>query len=135
MQEMSESLLIIIRNIVKSDRIENRLNFMNFRDLWLNFSKNPKKAPSMEAMIRHFQKWSRGYTVDKGITTQYVESPKGEFGVTLMADGTNKPYRCKIRSPAYNHIQFLPKLIKNRQLADLVTMIGTIDIVFGEIDR
>lgn len=89
----------------------------------------------MEAMIRHFQKWSKGYTISKGITTQYVESPKGEFGVTLMADGTNKPYRCKIRSPAYNHIQFLPKLIKNRQLADLVTMIGTIDIVFGEIDR
>lgn len=64
-----------------------------------------------------------------------MESPKGEFGVTLLADDTNTPYRCKVRSPAYNHIQFLPKLLKGTLLADLVTLIGTIDIVFGEIDR
>lgn len=64
-----------------------------------------------------------------------MESPKGEFGVTLVSDGTTKPYRCKIKSPAYNHIQFLPKLLKNVLIADLVALVGTIDIVFGEIDR
>lgn len=89
----------------------------------------------MEGLIKKFKYWSEGYSIDTAVTVQYVESPKGEFGVTLMADGTGIPYRCKIRSPAYNHIQFLPKLVKNKQLADLVTLIGTIDIVFGEIDR
>ena len=89
----------------------------------------------MEDVIKRFKYWSEGYVVETGVTTQYVESPKGEFGVTLLADDTNMPYRCKIRSPAYNHIQFLPKLLKNKQLADLVSLIGTIDIVFGEIDR
>ena len=89
----------------------------------------------MEDVIKRFKYWSEGYVVETGVTTQYVESPKGEFGVTLFADGTNMPYRCKIRSPAYNHIQFLPKLLKNKQLADLISLIGTIDIVFGEIDR
>lgn len=64
-----------------------------------------------------------------------MESPKGEFGVTLFADATNKPARCKIRSPAYHHLQLLPNLIQGLKLADLVTLIGTIDIVFGEIDR
>jgi len=64
-----------------------------------------------------------------------VESPKGEFGVFLIADSTNKPYRCKIRSPAYHHLQLLPSVVQGLKLADLVTVIGTIDIVFGEIDR
>jgi NADH:ubiquinone oxidoreductase subunit D len=89
----------------------------------------------MEGVIKHFKYWSEGYVVPKGFTYQTVESPKGEFGVTLLADDTNTPYRCKVRSPAYNHIQFLPKLLKGALLADLVTLIGTIDIVFGEIDR
>jgi NADH-quinone oxidoreductase subunit D len=64
-----------------------------------------------------------------------VESPKGEFGVTLISDNSNKPYRCKVRSPAYHHLQILPKLVQKNMLADLVTIMGTIDIVFGEIDR
>lgn len=64
-----------------------------------------------------------------------VESSKGEFGVLLVSDGTNKPYRCKVRSPSYYSLQFLPKMLKGHLLADLVTLIGTIDIVFGEIDR
>ena len=67
--------------------------------------------------------------------SQSVESPKGEFGVTLLANNTNKPYKCKIRSPAYHHLQVLPILAKGHFLADLVTLIGTVDIVFGEIDR
>jgi NADH:ubiquinone oxidoreductase subunit D len=64
-----------------------------------------------------------------------VESPKGEFGVFLISNNSNKPYRCKIKSPAYTHIQFLNYLCQNIMLADLVTLIGTLDIVFGEVDR
>ena len=89
----------------------------------------------MEDVIKHFKGWSSGSTIKSGVTLQTVESPKGTFGVTLLSNGTEKPYRCKIRSPAYNHIQFLPYLSKNKQLADLITLIGTVDIVFGEIDR
>jgi len=66
---------------------------------------------------------------------QSIESPKGEFGVTLLSDNSSKPYKCKIRSPAFNSLQSLPVLSKGHFLADLVTLIGTIDIVFGEIDR
>ena len=64
-----------------------------------------------------------------------VESPKGEFGVTILSDNSEKPYKCKVRSPAFHHLQILPKLAKGHFLADLVTLIGTVDIVFGEIDR
>jgi len=64
-----------------------------------------------------------------------IESPKGEFGVILVSDNSTKPYRCKIRSPSYHNLQFLPKLSKGHYLADLAALIGTIDIVFGEIDR
>jgi NADH-quinone oxidoreductase subunit D len=73
--------------------------------------------------------------VKQGLVYVGVESAKGEFGVTLVADSSNKPYRCKVRSPAYFHLQVLPKLIKNHMLVDLVTIMGTIDVVFGEIDR
>ena len=71
----------------------------------------------------------------KGYVYAAVESPKGEFGVSLFADNSPKPYRCKVRSPAYHHLQVLPKISRGHLLADLVTLIGTVDIVFGEIDR
>lgn len=89
----------------------------------------------MEQLIKHFKYWSEGFPVQSGYTYRAVESPKGEFGVTLLSDGTNKPYKCKVRSPAYHHLQVLPRLTRGYFLADLVTLIGTIDIVFGEIDR
>jgi NADH:ubiquinone oxidoreductase subunit D len=73
--------------------------------------------------------------VKPGWTYQAVESPKGEFGVSLVSDGSNQPYRCKVRSPAYHSMQLYPVVTKGHFLADLVTLIGTIDIVFGEIDR
>jgi len=69
------------------------------------------------------------------VTYKGVESPKGEFGVTLFSDNSSKPYKCKVRSPAYHHLQVLPKISKGHFLADLVALIGTIDIVFGEVDR
>jgi NADH-quinone oxidoreductase subunit D len=90
---------------------------------------------SMEQTIRHFKYWSEGFVVKNGVVFANVESGKGEFGITLIADNTNKPYRCKVRSPAYHHLQILPKIVKKHMLADLVTLMGTIDIVFGEIDR
>lgn len=89
----------------------------------------------MESTIKHFKVWSDGYKVNSNSVYVPVESPKGEFGVFVIADDTNKPYRCKIRSPAYHHLQMLPSIIRGLKLADLVTVIGTIDIVFGEIDR
>jgi len=89
----------------------------------------------MEAMIQHFKYWTEGINLTSSIIYSPVESPKGEFGVLLFSDNTNKPYRCKIRSPAYFNIQCLQNLAKGHMLADLVTLIGTVDIVFGEIDR
>ena len=90
---------------------------------------------SMEALIHHFKLYTEGYNVPEGETYTAVEAPKGEFGVYLVADGTNRPYRCKIRAPGFAHLQALDFLSKGHMLADIVANIGSIDIVFGEIDR
>ena len=90
---------------------------------------------SMESLIHHFKYFSEGFTIPKGIVYAAVEHPKGEFGVALVTNGTNKPYRCKIKAPGFIHLQALDFLSRGHLLADLVTIIGTLDIVFGEIDR
>lgn len=90
---------------------------------------------SMEALIHHFKLFSEGFHVPAGEVYTAVEAPKGEFAVYLIADGTNKPYRCKIRPPGYVHLQALDMMSKGHMLADVVANIGSIDIVFGEIDR
>ena len=90
---------------------------------------------SMEALIHHFKLYTEGYRVVPGETYTAVEAPKGEFGVYLVADGGNKPYRCKIRAPGFAHLQGLDFMSRGHMLADVVTIIGTLDIVFGEIDR
>ena len=90
---------------------------------------------SMEALIHHFKLYTEGYRVGPGETYTAVEAPKGEFGVYLVADGGNKPYRCKIRAPGFAHLQGLDFMSRGHMLADVVTIIGTLDIVFGEIDR
>jgi NADH-quinone oxidoreductase subunit D len=90
---------------------------------------------SMEALIHHFKLYTEGYHVPAGETYAAVESPKGEFAVYLVSDGSNKPYRCKIRSPAYVHLQATDFLCRGYLLADAVAIIGSLDIVFGEIDR
>ncbi|HIJ46302.1 MAG: NADH-quinone oxidoreductase subunit D [Rhodospirillales bacterium] len=90
---------------------------------------------SMEALIHHFKLYTEGYHVAAGETYTVVEAPKGEFGVYLISDGTNKPYRCKIRAPGFAHLQALEFLSKGHMLADVVANIGSLDIVFGEIDR
>ena len=90
---------------------------------------------SMEALIHHFKLYTEGYHVAPGETYTAVEAPKGEFGVYLVSDGSNKPYRCKIRAPGFAHLQGLDFMSRGHMLADVVTIIGTLDIVFGEIDR
>jgi NADH-quinone oxidoreductase subunit D len=98
----------------------------------------PKRAEmkqSMEALIHHFKLYTEGYRVPVGETYTAVEAPKGEFGVYLISDGTNKPYRCKIRAPGFAHLQGLDFMTKGHQLADLVACVATMDIVFGEVDR
>jgi NADH-quinone oxidoreductase subunit D len=90
---------------------------------------------SMESLIHHFKLYTEGYHVPAGATYTVTEAPKGEFGVYLVADGTNKPYRCKIRSPGYAHLQAMEVLSKGHMLADAVAIIGSLDVVFGEIDR
>lgn len=90
---------------------------------------------SMESLIHHFKNYTEGFSVPPALHYTAVESPKGEFGVFLVSDGSNKPYRLKFRSPSFVHLQSLNLLAKNAFLADIVTLIGTIDIVFGEVDR
>ena len=90
---------------------------------------------SMESLIHHFKLYTEGYHVPSGETYTVVEAPKGEFGVYLISDGTNKPYRCKIRAPGFAHLQALDMMSTGHMLADIVANIGSIDVVFGEIDR
>jgi len=90
---------------------------------------------SMEALITHFKLFSEGILVDEEELYVSTEAPKGEFGVYLVSDDTNKPYRCKIRSPGFFHLESLDFMSRDHMVADLVTIIGTQDIVFGEIDR
>lgn len=148
MNEMTESLNIInqvINKITKHKTQKKKikstsninphqiLRFINPKHLNQNNYKN--EYISMEQLIKHFKYWSEGFSVKPNWTYRAVESPKGEFGVSLISNGTNIPYKCKVRSPAYHHLQVLPKISKGHFLADLVALMGTIDIVFGEIDR
>tara|TARA_B110001450_G_scaffold254588_1_gene280272 strand:- start:366 stop:1604 length:1239 start_codon:yes stop_codon:yes gene_type:complete len=90
---------------------------------------------SMESLIHHFKFYTENFTVPTGETYTSVEAPKGEFGVFLVSNGTSNPYRCKIRAPGFSHLQGLNFMAKGHMLADVVTIIGTQDIVFGEVDR
>ncbi len=146
MNEMSESLNIInqvIYKLTKKKTLKKKIKTHLSPHKLLQhlapdeFNKKKKRNPynNMEQLIKHFKYWSEGFPVKEGYTYRAVESPKGEFGVTLFSDGSNKPYKCKVRSPAYHHLQVLPKLTRGYFLADLATLIGTVDIVFGEIDR
>ena len=90
---------------------------------------------SMEALIHHFKIYTSGISVPRNETYIGTEAPKGEFGVYLMSDNTNKPFRCKIKSPGFAHLQALNHMSKKHMIADVVAIIGTQDIVFGEIDR
>lgn len=90
---------------------------------------------SMEALIHHFKLYSEGVRVPKGETYTTVEAPKGEFGVYLVSDGTNRPYRCKIKAPGFAHLAAMDHMCRGHMLADSVAILGSMDIVFGEVDR
>jgi NADH-quinone oxidoreductase subunit D len=106
-------------------------------------TQDPRVAPpkrgemkhSMEALINHFKLFSEGYHVPKGETYTAVEAPKGEFGVFLVADGTNRPYKCHIKAPGFTHMQAMDFMCKGHMLADVGAVLGSLDIVFGEVDR
>ena len=129
-EEMKQSLKIIkqvLEQITEGDFIIN--------DSRLRPPNRSEMKHSMESLINHFKIFTEGIRVPEGEVYSTVEAPKGEFGVYLISDGTNKPYRCKIRAPGFTHLQGLDFMTKGHMLADLVACIATLDIVFGEIDR
>src|SRR5699024_7434774 len=89
----------------------------------------------MEALNHHFKLATEGYTVPEGEAYAAIEAPKGEFGAYIVSDGANKPYRVKLRAPSFAHLAALDEMTRGHMVADLITLIGTLDIVFGEVDR
>lgn len=146
-REMYESINIVFQILSNLTVIENdgkafsnkQENFFSFFDFLYKkkFDQINRKTKfnSMENLIKHFKKYTEGITVKKGFTYNAVEAPKGEFGVSLISDGTSKPYRCKIRTPAYHHMHIMPRMVQGHYMADLVTVLGSQDIVFGDVDR
>jgi NADH:ubiquinone oxidoreductase subunit D len=140
MCEMSESLNIVNQIIFKILKYKPSSGFSKVHQI-LNYSsigfttKLKTHYTSMEGVINHFKFWSEGFSIKPNWSYSAVESAKGEFGVSLFSDGTNTPYRCKVRSPAFHNLHALPQITKGHFLADLVALIGTIDVVFGEVDR
>ena len=130
MQEMKQSLRIIDQCLAQM-----RPGPIKLQDNKITPPKRGEMKRSMEALIHHFKLYTEGYHVPEGATYSVVEAPKGEFGVYLVADGSNRPYRCKIRAPGFAHLQAMEVLSKGHMLADAVAIIGSLDIVFGEIDR
>ena len=131
MEEMRQSVAIIRQAIEK-------LNFEDGPVLAQGKLCPPRRVEmkqSMEALIHHFKLYTEGFHVPEGEVYASVEAPKGEFGVYLVSDGTNKPYRVKIRAPGYLHLQAMDHIASGHQLADVAAIIGTMDVVFGEIDR
>jgi len=135
-EEMRESLNIMFQAV-------NLLQYLKSKDVNIHSVTDNKLTPparafmkySMESLIHHFKLYSEGFIVAQEETYAVVEAPKGEFGVYLISNDTNRPYRCRIKSPGFLHLQGLDFMCKGLYLADLVTVIGTQDLVFGEIDR
>jgi NADH-quinone oxidoreductase subunit D len=128
--EMRESVKIIQQCLAKM-----KPGPVKVQDRKFTPPKREEMKRSMEALIHHFKLYTEGYHVPAGSTYTVVESPKGEFGVYLVADGSNRPYRCKIRPTGFSHLQAMEVMSKRHMLADAVAVIGSIDIVFGEVDR
>ena len=128
--EMRESLSIIEQclNNMKQGTIQ-------ITDTKLIPPKRKDIKSSMESLTHHFKLFTQGFTIPNSETYMSSEAPKGEFGVFMVSDGTNRPYRCKIKSPGFLHLQGTDFMVKNHLIADVVTVIGTQDIVFGEVDR
>jgi len=128
--EMRESLKIIKQCLAKMQP-----GPVKVQDRKFSPPRRVEMKRSMEALIHHFKLYTEGYHVPPGATYTATESPKGEFAVYLVADGTNRPYRCKIRATGFAHLQAIDVLAKRHMLADVCAIIGSLDVVFGEIDR
>ena len=129
MEEMRQSLALIIQALEMPEgpvKTDNRKIMSDSRAVMKN---------SMEALIHHFKLYTEGYIVPANEIYTAIEAPKGEFGVYLISDNSSKPYRCKIKAPGFLHLHGINMMVKNHLLADVVTVIGTQDIVFGEVDR
>lgn len=133
MAEMRESVKIMRQAIVKLREPAAKTDVLARGKL--TPPKRGDMKTSMEALIHHFKLYTEGFHVPAGEVYAAVEAPKGEFGVYLKADGTNKPYRAKLRAPGFAHLQAMDYLAKNHLLADVTAIIATMDIVFGEVDR
>jgi len=129
-EEMRQSLKIIHQciNMMPSGPIK-------VDDAKISPPKRSEMKDSMESLIHHFKLYTEGYQVPPGATYTCIEAPKGEFGVYLVSDGSNKPYRCKIKAPGFAHLAGMDHMSRGHMLADVVAIIGTLDVVFGEIDR
>jgi len=133
MEEMRQSLRIIHQAIEKLRAPEGQGDILSRGKV--TPPKRGEMKRSMEALIHHFKLYTEGFRVPEGEVYCAVEAPKGEFGVYLVADGTNRPYRAKLRAPGFLHLQAMDHISKGHQLADIAAIIGTMDVVFGEIDR
>lgn len=139
-QILSNLTTLTNKNTAFVDNNKNsKINFFSFFD-FLYAQKYKKmnyntKYTSMESLINHFKYYSEGVKVPRGFVYKAVEAPKGEFGVSLISDGGSLPYRCKIRTPAYHHMQVMSRMVQGHFFADLVTVLGSQDIVFGDVDR
>jgi len=129
-KEMRESLRIMEQCINKMPPGEIKVD-----DAKISPPRRAEMKKSMEALIHHFKLFTQGYSVPPGATFTSVEAPKGEFGVYLVSDGSSRPYRCKIKSPSFIHLSTMNRLIKGQMLADVIATIGSVDVVFGEVDR
>jgi NADH-quinone oxidoreductase subunit D len=134
MEEMRQSIAIMKQCIAKL-RAPNGQGPVSVVDNKIVPPKRAEMKKSMEALIHHFKLYTEGYHVPAGEVYAAVEAPKGEFGVYLVADGTNKPYKCKIRAPGFAHLQAMDFMCRGHMLADVSAILGSLDIVFGEVDR
>ncbi len=134
MEEMRQSVSIMLQCIEKLNSAEGQ-GPVSSVDGKVVPPKRGEMKKSMEALIHHFKLYTEGYHVPAGEVYAAVEAPKGEFGVYLVSDGSNKPYRCKIRAPGFAHLQAMDYLCRGHMLADVSAILGSLDIVFGEVDR
>ena len=133
-EEMKQSIRIM-KQCIEKMRLPEGQGPVSSTDGKVVPPKRGEMKQSMEALIHHFKLYTEGYKVPEGEVYAAVEAPKGEFGVYLVSDGSNKPYRCKIRAPGFAHLSAMDFLSKGHMLADVSAIIGTLDIVFGEVDR
>jgi NADH-quinone oxidoreductase subunit D len=134
MEEMKQSTYIMQQCVAKLNAADGK-GPVSSLDGKVVPPKRGEMKKSMEALIHHFKLYTEGYKVPAGEVYAAVEAPKGEFGVYLVSDGTNKPYRCKIRAPGFAHLSAMDFLCRGHMLADVSAILGSLDIVFGEVDR